>query len=395
MIFLFFLQSDGSLILRKALREEMQNILDDMQTDVNEVDKISLERLAQINPSLLAKVKKTALEGLDSSGQHNAQGPGNRRLPDSGSTPDYGIDENSSLPVFLSETRTFQQIQRAKAWMEISTKTRDAAPGMVEDLLNQVRNCSETQYTRADAVAMTQYLAAASAASHLLSATLDRIKQEYDQKQIALELAAGSTSTILQNHVVDPSQFTNEGVKKKNDTIISMLYEVGLPFVSSADGRRFRSQLELSKHLDSLFKKSQLEKAIAKTEERGWYEADLVWAAVAKQADLDRLLVDNTPTSPQAETETTAGDGYDPEKSTMPADEVRDRCVVCGINFKMYFDTDDGIYKYSNCREIELMNDEIALNDSEQVLVHVTCWRGLGFPDVLTMDQVLHEAVHF
>ncbi|KAL7557156.1 hypothetical protein ACA910_002436 [Epithemia clementina (nom. ined.)] len=389
--------SDGSLILRKALREEMQNILDDMQSDVNEVDKISLERLAQINPSLLAKVKKTALEGLESGGQQNSQGFGHGRPRNSGSSAD---DDTTSLPSFLTETRPPEQIQRAKAWVEIASKTQEAAPGVVDDLLSQVRTCGETQCTRPDAISMTQYLASASATASLLSATLERIKNELDQKKNALLLAAGAASLqagilpIMQIQVVDPSQFTNEGVKKKNDSVISMLYEVGLPFVSSADGRRFRSQLELSKHLDSLFKRSQLEKSIAKTEERGWYELDLVWAGLSKQNDMDRLPDDSIGKSKQDDTQF-QGDGYSPETSTVPADEVRDRCVVCGINFKMFFDNDDGQYKYNNCREIELMNDEIALNDSEQSLVHVTCWRGLGSPDVLTMDQALQEALHF
>ena len=79
----------------------------------------------------------------------------------------------------------------------------------------------------------------------------------------------------------------------------------------------------------------------------------------------------------------------------MPADELRDRCVVCGINFKMFFDNDDGIYKYSNCIEKEVLNDDVAELESEQQLVHVTCWRGLGSPDVLSADQALQQSSHF
>ena len=64
--------------------------------------------------------------------------------------------------------------------------------------------------------------------------------------------------------------------------------------------------------------------------------------------------------------------------------------VVCGINFKMFFDNDNGMYMYKNCREVEVLNDDdVALNASEQMLVHVTCWRGLGSPAVLNMDQAL------
>ncbi len=81
----------------------------------------------------------------------------------------------------------------------------------------------------------------------------------------------------------------------------------------------------------------------------------------------------------------------DPDKWSVPADENFDRCVVCGINFKMVFDNDDGIYKYSNCRAIDVLNDDAAENESERMLVHVTCWRSLGSPLVLTPDQTLQD----
>jgi hypothetical protein len=57
----------------------------------------------------------------------------------------------------------------------------------------------------------------------------------------------------------------------------------------------------------------------------------------------------------------------------------------------MFFDNDDGIYKYSNSREIEVMNDEAAAQASEEMLVHVTCWRNLGSPESLYIDQTLQE----
>ena len=84
---------------------------------------------------------------------------------------------------------------------------------------------------------------------------------------------------------------------------------------------------------------------------------------------------------------------YDPESSTMPADEYRDCCVVCGINFQMCFDTDDGMYKYRNCREIEVLNDDASDKESESMLLHVSCWRGLGSPEILTIDQTLQETM--
>ena len=385
-------QDDGTLILSKALRKEMQLILDDMQSDSDESDKISLERLAQINPSLLAKVKATAMEGLGGGGS-SSKADGSNGSSGNTSKGNGGSQQES---FFLNETRTPQQVERSKAWSEVTLKDGDA-PDLVKELLCFVENCNKKQYTQTEAMGMTQYLAAASATAQLLSSTLERIQSESDQKKSAMSMfnnpgaASGMTNPSIS--MVDPKDFTNDGLKKKNAAVTSMLYEVGLPFVSSTDGRRFRSQLELSQHLDHLFKKNQLEKSIAKTEERGWYTSDLVWSGKVKEEDLTAQAT--APTEDDALQENENGDGYDPEKGAVIADESRDRCVICGINFKMDFDNDDGQYKYFNCREIDLMNDnEMALDDSEEVLVHVTCWRGLGSPADLNQEQVLQEALH-
>mmetsp|Transcript_11279 Transcript_11279/g.12582 ORF Transcript_11279/g.12582 Transcript_11279/m.12582 type:complete len:205 (-) Transcript_11279:99-713(-) len=196
--------------------------------------------------------------------------------------------------------------------------------------------------------------------------------------------------TIYGNGVVDPKLFTNEGVKKKNHSVIAGLYEVGLPFISSADGRRFKTQTELSDHLDYLFKKNQLEKSMERTEERGWYEDDFVWTGEITKADLQKTSA----TSSSSNKMDTSSLPEDPESFTVPADENQDRCAVCDLNFKMFFDHDDGIYKYKNCKEITVFLDDAAEKESEQRLVKVTCWKALGSPEYLTMDQVLERNVN-
>ena len=77
-------------------------------------------------------------------------------------------------------------------------------------------------------------------------------------------------------------------------------------------------------------------------------------------------------------------------ESILPADETRDRCGICGIQFQM-FSGDDGEYKYRNCREIEVLYDDAAATESDLQLVHGTCWTGLGTPDTLTADQTLQD----
>lgn len=381
--------ADGGLVLSTSLRREMQSILDEMQSGIeNELEKVSLERLADINPDLLASVKQAAEESMQSS---NGQGNGEK---DSSS--------EHRLPSFFVETRSPEIIERSLAWDEQLQKNKwnyqKDSQELVEQLRNSVTDGASTDnlYTRKDAIAMTQYLAAASATAMIMGEIADRIRSEGGQRRSSIFSFTGSGVSGGGGFGIDRERFTNAGVKEKNDAVIGMLYEVGLPFVSSADGRRFRSQHELSSHLDTLFRRNQLEKSIARTEERGWFISDVVWSRQGTEAEIQSATADAADlgaSDAATRQETKIDDGYDPETSTMPADESRERCVVCGINFKMFFDNDDGIYKYRNCREIEVMNDDVAEKESEHCLVHVSCWRGLGSPDELTTDQVLHDAI--
>ena len=326
----------------------MQNILDEIQKDtVQELDKVSLERLADINPDLLANIKQAAQD-----------------LPTSTTT---------APPSYFTETRSPAQIERSAAWQQLSGDPRTQTHDVIAQLQQAVRTAGSSLYTQTQVGTLTRYYGVAAAVSTVLTTAWEEYQQKYQPTQ---------RPTTLLPTVVDLAHFTNEGIKEKNNSVVGLLYEMGLPFQSSADGRRFRTELELSQHLDALFQKNQIEKSMTKTEERGWYESDRVWMKMEKET--------SEPTEGGVEDEPVA----DPEQSVMPADESRDRCVICGINFHMFFDNDNGIYMYSNCREIEVLNDDAAEKDSEEMLVHVTCWRGLGAPEVLTSDQALQETLH-
>lgn len=354
----------------------MQSILDEMQEGVeNELEKVSLEKLADLNPELLATIKQTAEESMRSD-----------------TSPSAKESSAHALPSFLVETRSQAVIERSKAWNDFKWN-HDETKDIIVKLENHVHEVSSSDalYTQHDALAMMQYLAAASATATVLRITLQRMNAQETTKPASQSLVSSQStfSKATSGFTIDMSLFTNDGIKTKNETVIGLLYEIGLPFVSSTDGRRFASQLELSNHLDTLFKRNQLEKSIARTEERGWYIADVVWTGETKEEDLKAAA------EQQAEPAVDANDdGFDPETSTVPADESRDRCVICGINFKMFFDNDEGVYVYGNSREIEVLNDDAAERESENMLVHVTCWRGLGSPEVLTMDQALEETMH-
>jgi pre-mRNA cleavage complex 2 protein Pcf11 len=127
---------------------------------------------------------------------------------------------------------------------------------------------------------------------------------------------------------------------------------------------------------------------MARTEERGWYCLDRVWTKESKEEETDNNALTASKSTAAAGT---SEDDADPDSFTEVADESRDKCTVCGLKFNMFFDNDDGVYKYRNCHEIEVVNDDVAENESEMMLVHVTCWRGLGSPSTLDIDQTLRD----
>ena len=367
------LQKDGTLLLPKTLREEMDNILEDMQKDVPEREKVSLERLAEVNPKLLGNIKEIAHENLRSA-------PGSN-----GTIATSSKKDENRLPAFFTETRSPTMIQYTASWKEHNMDVFKEAKIATDGISNHVENVYKGRYTQNEALEVTEFAATASAVATFLTRVVEMMQEDEAAKKTNPKMVSGPSSGFR----VDPALFTNEGIKQKNTAVVGILYEVGLPFQSSADGRRFRTQMELSKHLDALFKRAQIEKSITRAEERGWYVSDAAWQGEAEDTATQGLDMSsaNDPTATAAE------DGYDPETSAVPADENRDHCVVCGLNFKMFFDNEDGIYQYKNCREIEVLNDEVALNESESMLVHVSCWRALGSPEVLTMDQALQDTV--
>jgi pre-mRNA cleavage complex 2 protein Pcf11 len=401
----------------------MQTILDDLQSDVqDELEKVSLERLASIDPDLLVKIKRTAEDSLRNGGMVSDGGP---------AKPAPEVEETLS---FLLDPRSEAALKSAKAWENAKIDPLKESHDIIAGLRHIVIELSKPDktYTQKEAIGMTNTLGAAGAMAGVLTATLERLRDdEKKAKAVASSDGArkiGSSGAVSRGFfAIDKSLFTSEGLKKKNMAVVGMLYEIGLPFPSAADGRRFATQWELSNHLDALFKKkyvrsfgwivvveaygydsdywwfdlthrtkfldhSQLEKTIARTEERGWYVSDSVWSGESKESEGTRMPVESMDKySSLSHTSTDAE--MDPSSIVVPADESRDRCVICGINFTMFFENDEGIYMYSNCREIEVLNDEAAAEEKQDLLVHVSCWRALGAPECLTVDQTLHDSL--
>jgi len=130
-----------------------------------------------------------------------------------------------------------------------------------------------------------------------------------------------------------------------------------------------------------------------KTDERGWYVVEAIWIGDRTDVSEEKNAMDVKPSLDVSKN--IAADDTTSFAAAVIADETRDRCILCGINFAMFFDQEDGEWKYKNCTEkTVLKDDEGPLADEEEesqsVLVHETCWDGLGRPEFLTADQILH-----
>lgn len=230
----------------------MQTILDDLQSDVqDELEKVSLERLASIDADLLVKIKRTAEDSLRNGGMAVIGSP-SKAAP--------STEEKLS---FLVDTRTQESIERSKAWEKVKIDYMKETHDMIAALRHVVMDLSKSDatYTQKEAIGMTNTLGAAGAMASILTTALERIRD--DDKKASSSKLSGTTGNKGNASVagargffsIDKKLFTNDGLKKKNMAVVGLLYEIGLPFVSSADGKRFATQLELSNHLDSLFKK--------------------------------------------------------------------------------------------------------------------------------------------
>mmetsp|Transcript_31695 Transcript_31695/g.66650 ORF Transcript_31695/g.66650 Transcript_31695/m.66650 type:complete len:546 (-) Transcript_31695:423-2060(-) len=365
--------ADGTLQLTPSLRKQMQLLLDEVQsTGVDELDKVSLERLADINPDLLKQIKEAATE------EHNQQ-QSSMQQPQQSSTL-----SSANTPAFPTPPLS--------DWSKLKLNHLEKSHDLIASLQRHVRSANETTVVKSELNDTIHLYASVSASAQLLTDMLQQLK---DGKGLGFGEGNGNSSRRRRRYsLVKSENFTNEGIKKRNDAVIAQLYEVGLPFICSADGRRFATQLELSKHLDALFRKSQLEKTMEKTEERGWFAEESVWILGRGDTEATMATDDKSSDALQAAADTVPAEDVPTALTTVVADETRDRCILCGINFAMFFDQDDGEWKYKNCTEKNVEQDGPTMDEEEMeaVLVHATCWEGLGSPEYLTADQIRHAA---
>mmetsp|Transcript_14887 Transcript_14887/g.21980 ORF Transcript_14887/g.21980 Transcript_14887/m.21980 type:complete len:400 (+) Transcript_14887:646-1845(+) len=397
----------------------MQALLDNMHDGMDELEKVSLERLAQINPDLLANIKQAALGIVKSSSTATGNNHGGGDVDDAGnaggSNSTMQTSSNSSggaaatVEIIIDPMRSQTDVELAAKWKKVRYVDSNTARNVVRDLQHTVRKQSSSiaENSKEEQLDVdVDLLVAASVTAHhitnMMQKLLDQATEKGKNKAINTPLPGGPirslnrsdsflTKTETQRHV-DSTLFDTDGLSRDKDGqykwMVGRLYQQGLPFISSSDGRRFATQIELSHHLDELFRKRSAEKNMERTEERGWYLETSNWTGRASSFVKDG---DNSKGEQRDDSSSAAADDTDGVSEEMViADETRSKCAVCGITFEMFFDHDDsGEWMYSKCHEIKVLNDNAADKESENLLVHSTCWKALGAPECLTMDQVL------
>lgn len=449
--------------LSPTLKNKMQVVFDDMNSDVDELEKISLERLATIDQELFLKIKQVAEMDIAEGGTGGDDGKDNNTSSSSMSKNNHSSNSSSrssatskgrgknsssssSSESIFSNLIHPKVLQRTKNWQNIGFQYQDESRLLVKTLQHNVmdytKKAATDEYTTKndeesklnndnDMIVEPGLVAAATAAANQISLMLQSLQDQdaknntnsnsllFSTQSTSTQGGGGSSagvvgvggvpvsssimSTQLFSSMVDKSLFTTSKIMQlpHHKWVVGRLYEQGLPFVSTSDGRRFSTQLGLSQHLDALFKKAQIEKTMEKNEERGWHidyrewcgEQNYLKVGVSSSLGQNNNMMDvdatNANNNNNSSMDSSTLDGQN-NKDTVPADEDRSRCVICGNTFVMFFDQEEGQHMYKHCREIELLSDnDAALEPSEHVLVHTRCLQGLGFPDKLLREQVL------
>ena len=354
-----------------AVKMHMQRLLDDMHEGIDELDKLSLERLAIINPDLLATIKHTAQQIILESNTANSTSKSNETL-----------SPTSTIPITMfGETRSQEEIDLSHEWDTLKINLEPESQTMVQSLQHLLLEHTsaskpplDRNFATDNMLQPNQWVTLLACVSVCASQLTNRLQSSLQVESKRLTTTSNTTSHVRH---VNKADFTNEGLQTKHDWVIGRLYTEGMPFVSAADGRRFATQQDLSNHLDNLFRVNQASKTtMANTNERGWYTQEITWTG--------EQTTTNISTSSQLDTQTGVQAAADAQAATVPADETRSKCSICGLNFFMVFDNEEGEYMYSNCREMPLDNIQLP-----KVLTHSTCWTALGSPEYLTKDQIL------
>ncbi|GMH73062.1 hypothetical protein TrST_g10224 [Triparma strigata] len=152
----------------------------------------------------------------------------------------------------------------------------------------------------------------------------------------------------------DLLEFNSDNVKVYDKRVVEGLYGGGMKFWGR--GRRFRTMGECREW-------EMYEEEGGRKWEESWLEDAETW--------MSALELDPTAEVEQEEEEESI------IIDTSPADESRPLCRICGKKFSTFYDDEEGVYMFNDCREVEIIEEVEGVRE-EKVYVHGTCCGNLG-----------------
>ncbi|EKX44765.1 hypothetical protein GUITHDRAFT_139398 [Guillardia theta CCMP2712] len=212
--------------------------------------------------------------------------------------------------------------------------------------------------------------------SHLLPQPnpLQQLLEDF-QLQQGLKDAVGVKDSVEE---YAPRQLNSKDLNSREVLdVVYRLYE-GQPFICKTDGRRFRSQEDLSNHLDRLFEINRAKKENLGARERHWFKVISEWTAckdlvLRKPVDL-KVQVDGQPPQESAAF----------QESVVPADDGAftgdPRCSACSEKMKKEYDKEEDRWVFRGAVRV---NGNGQVDSAGLFLVHQKCYQeGATYSDV-------------
>ena len=197
--------ADGSLIIETELRKQMQLLLDDVQSSgVDELDKVSLERLAEINPDLLQQIKEGAEAAIIDLNKTT--------------TTQTGPQHQAAIP---GTKPVAAPAPHQSEWAKLNINHTEQSNKLISSLHQQVISASEsTTIVKSELDDVVHLYASVSASAQIMT---DMLQQFTSGANIFGGDGETTSAKRRRYSIVKPEDFTNDGVKKRNDAVIAQV----------------------------------------------------------------------------------------------------------------------------------------------------------------------------
>mmetsp|Transcript_22897 Transcript_22897/g.23123 ORF Transcript_22897/g.23123 Transcript_22897/m.23123 type:complete len:804 (+) Transcript_22897:150-2561(+) len=341
----------GGRVFKQQVRREMTALLEKMYDDMRVVDRLPLEDLQRMNPTLYTQLWQTA-EGTVHDRQERELVRAGGRSAERGSR---GFLEPEAKKPRLDRGRERDR-SRVKAFVGEVPVTVDLT--RANKLIRRLRQTMRMKKTDSDGVGCVDAVTAR------LSSLLVHVHIPPPLPSIlsgaTLSVAGADDDDISQVQPSKPPEpvkrvsppFRADELGKNPAAAIRAMY-ADRRYVSRQDGLRFLTQQELGAHLDTLFVRNRGKQRKDEHRDcRSWYCTIPQWVS-----DFSALTQFNSKSVSDTGALTGGGGGEgegedSDEEMVVPADEQFPRCPVSNEAFLQEWDGEEGDYVYRNAVKI-------------------------------------------